>query len=220
MSVGTDRRRSRTVALVGTLLLLLVLLVVYRLVVHRPAWWVAAGDTSSLAQARGVATENAVVRELTRVRGPESWGFVLGEEDVNAWLVNRLEPWSKSQGRQVLPEGIGDPRIRFADGWIELGVMAEQGGAEILVLLRIDATLDSDRLRIDVSGGGDGLAAVLTSALIDAFASELEGVGESTTGIGSILEPIVPLTDGRRVVIEDFEIVPGELAVRFRTERP
>ena len=104
--------------------------------------------------------------------------------------------------------------------WAPAARGAEQGGAEILVLLRVDATLDSDRLRIDVSGGGDGLASVLTSALIDAFASELEGVGESTTGIGSILEPIVPLTDGRRVVIEDFEIVPGELAVQFRTERP
>lgn len=218
MSARPDGRRSRIVALVGTALLLLVLVLVYRLVVHRPAWWADAGDASPRAQARGAATENAVVRELTRVRGPEPWGFVLGEEDVNAWLVNRLEPWSRSQGRTVLPEGITDPRIRFADGWIEVGVLAAQGGAEILVVLRLDPTLEDGRLRIDVAGGGDGIASLLTSAMVEAFGDV--GSDESTVGPGSILEPVVPLTDGRRVVIEDFEIVPGELAVRFRTDRP
>ena len=82
----------------GVAIVLLVALLFYRVAVHRPGWWVTAGDRSPADQTRRVATENGVVRELTRVRTAASWGFVLGEEDVNAWLVNRLEPWAESQG--------------------------------------------------------------------------------------------------------------------------
>ena len=204
----------------GVAIALLVALLFYRLAVHRPGWWVTAGDRSPAAQTRGVATENGVVRELTRVRTAASWGFVLGEEDVNAWLVNRLEPWAESQGRSILPEGISDPRIRFADGWIDLGVIAEQGGADILVLLRIDVVREGEDLRLEASGGGGGPAALITSALIDAITSDLAGSQAEEADAAMRLSSIIPLTDGRRVVLEDFEIVPGELAVQFRTEGP
>ncbi len=219
MGASVERRRSRSSILVGALCVCVVAVVVFRILWHRPAWWDAAGDSSSAAQARGVATENAVVREITRVRGPESWGFVLGDDDVNAWLVNRFDAWSASQGRSFLPEGIEDPRIRFGDGSVEVGVLASQGGAEILALLRVDVVLEDDRLRLDISGGGDGLNAIVTSALLAAFAEDGTS-GDGTSNTDLTLPSSIPLTDGRRVVVEDFEIVPGECAVQFRTERP
>jgi len=217
-------RRGRRLLLV----LLAGMVAAWLAVSHRPSWWTAGGDRSPAAEARGVAFENALVREMTAVRpDPTPWGFVIAEADVNAWLANRLGPWVESRGDLDLPPGIDEPRIRFIDGGIEVGVRGPLGG---IATARFAIALDDggDLLLTPTGGGlglvslGEGTARSTAGAVVDM----LGGTGVSSgVDIGDIrLEPdgrvrlpaTIPLADGRRVELDDLEIVPGELAVRFR----
>lgn len=202
-----------------------VLVITWLAVSHRPSWWTSGGDRSAAAEARGVAFENAMVREMTAVReGPASWGFVLVDADVNAWLANRLDPWIASRGNIDLPVGVDDPRIRFIDGGIEVGVEGPLGG---VATARFKISLDGDDLLLTPGGGGIGLfslgeasAKSAASAIVEMFggADGLRLGDVRLEADGRVRMPaVIPLADGRRVQLDDLEIVVGELAVRFRT---
>lgn len=192
------------------------------LLVHRPGWWSSAGDRSPAAAAIGAGLEQAISREVTLVREPGEWGFVLTEEDVNAWLVNRLDPWLESRGDIELPEGVSDPRVRFGDGWIEVGLLSHQVGVPIFTSARFEVRLDgADLTLLPIEGrmafatfDRESLAYLSDYLLIDGRTKINQATGEVT------LPAIIELMDGRRVILTEMEVVSGELAVRFRTVGP
>ena len=191
------------------------------LFLHRPGWWVEAGDSSPAAVARGRGLEQALSREFTQVREQENWGFVLGEEDLNAWLANRLVPWADSRENVSLPAGFSDPRIRFGNGWVEVGLLADQIGLGIMSTIRFEVRLEGRDLvflpsfarlgPLDLTGRGLGY--------LEAYARgddrlRFDGSGEVR------VSAVVPLLDGRRVLVKDLELVTGEMAVRLQTLGP
>ncbi len=220
----TPARRGRW----GRRLLLLLLVGVvaaWLAVSHRPSWWTAGGDRSEVAEARGVAFENAMVSRMTEVRDdPAPWGFIVTDADVNAWLANRLVPWVESRGDVDLPPGIDDPRMRFIDGGIEVGVSGPLGG---VATARFAITLDGDDLVVTPTGGGLGWISLGEGTARSTASTIAEMLGGSDgVRVGDVrLDPegrlrvkaTIPLSDGRRVEVDDLEIVAGEFAVRFRT---
>ncbi len=194
-------------------------------ILRPPAWWRAAGDVSPEAEIRGVEFENAMVREVTRVRDdPASWGFVVTDADVNAWLANRFEPWVASRGADEVLAVFGDPRVRLVPGGLEIGVAGPLGG---VVVGRFAITLEQGGLECRPLGGRVGVLPIGASWLQDGL--ELLGpvLGDQDQAAVSIgdagvlrLRPEIPLSDGRTVRLEDLEIVSGELGVRFRTVGP
>ena len=192
------------------------------LLMHRPAWWSSAGDRSPAAAAVGAGLEQAITREVTLVREPGEWGFVLTEEDVNAWLVNRLDPWLQSRKDIELPEGVSDPRVRFGDGCIEVGLLSHQAGVPIFTSARFEVRLDgADLTLLPIEGrmafasfDRESLAYLSDDLLIDGRTEINQATGELT------IPAVIELMDGRRVTLTEIEVVSGELAVRFRTVGP
>ena len=216
--LATRRVKATTFLLIVPAVLLLGLW----LFVHRPGWWSSAGDRSPEAAAVGAGLEQAVTSEITRVRPPGEWGFVLGEDDVNAWLVNRLEPWLVSRQDIELPEGVSDPRVRFGDGWIEVGLLSHQIGVPIFTSARFEVRLDGADLTLLPIEGRMAFATFDRESL--AYISDylmIDGRTEIDQATGEVKVPaIIELVDGRRVLLTDLEVVTGEMAVRFKTLGP
>lgn len=216
------RRRGRRVVAV----LAILAVAAWAVVAHRPGWWTQAGDTSPAAVARGTSLENAVVTEMTRVRDDATpWGFVVGDDDVNAWLANRLDPWIESRRDLEWPPGVRDPRVRFGDDGLEIGVA---GPALGVVVVDLGVTLEDGELVLRPRGGGIGLLPVGESA-IESIIAPLRSLLEANAASagfrvdddGAIRgRPTFRLSDGREVELLDLEIVAGELAVRWRTLGP
>ncbi len=213
--------RSRRSLTWSVVILGLGLIVITLFFLHRPAWWVEAGDSSPAAVARGRGLEQALSREFTKVREPGDWGFVLGDEDLNAWLANRLESWAESRGDITIPPEFSDPRLRFGDGWVELGLLSRPVGFGIMSTIRFQVRLEGGDLVFRPTSARLGPLDMTGQGL-----SYLERYSQSDDRLefdssGEIRVPaVVPLLDGRRVSIEDLEIVGGELAVRLRTLGP
>lgn len=192
------------------------------MLVHRPGWWSSAGDRSSASAAIGAGLEQAVSREITMVREPGEWGFVLGEGDINAWLVNRLEPWLQSRRDLAFPEGLSDPRIRLGDDWIEVGLLAEQAGLQLFTSARFELRLENDDLVLLPIEGRLAFKTFDREALAyleDHVLGDVEGEIDSSSG-GLRVPAVITLADGRRVILTDLEMAAGELGVRFRTLGP
>ena len=218
-------RLVRAISTIGVvrwvLLLAIVIGVAGWFLLHRPGWWTGAGDRSPRAVAVGTGLEQAITREVTKVREPGPWGFVLVEDEINAWLVNRLEPWLESRGDVILPADVSDPRIRFGDGWVEVGLLTHQVGFPIFASARFEVRLDGGTLTLVPLEARMGpktfdrqaLAFLADYALLD-DRSELDPSGELR------VPAVIDLVDGRRVVLEELEVAPGELGLRFRTPGP
>lgn len=213
---GSRRPLKWSVVILG-----LGLIVITLFFLHRPAWWVEAGDSSSAAVSRGRGLEQALSREFTKVREPGDWGFVLGDEDLNAWLANRLEPWAESRGDITIPPEFSDPRLRFGDDWVELGLLSRPVGFGIMSTIRFQVRLEGGDLVFQPTFARLGPLDMTGQGL-----SYLEEYSQSDDRLefdssGEIRVPaVVTLVDGRRVLIEDLEIVEGEMAVRLRTLGP
>ncbi|MEE2971998.1 MAG: hypothetical protein VX672_02645, partial [Planctomycetota bacterium] len=117
-----------------------------------------------------------------------------------------------------LPPGVSDPRMRLGDGWIEVGLLSHQLGPPIFVSARFEPRLDGRFITLTPIGGrmafqefGEGTLAQLADHA--RFDERIE-VGSS----GSLRIPATfELMDGRRVLLKDLEVLPGELGLRFRT---
>jgi hypothetical protein len=114
--------------------------------------------------------------------------------------------------------------MRFIDGGIEVGVSGPLGG---VATARFAITLDGDDVVVTPTGGGLGWISLGegTARSTASTIAEMLG-GPDGVRIGDVrldpegeirLKAAILLADGRRVELDDLEIVAGELAVRFRT---
>ncbi len=219
MAVGskeprTNRRRFIAAAVGGVAVLALITV---GLAFVGPAWWFPATDDPQVA-IRGNAVEQGIASTVTRVRqDPAPWGFVIGENEVNDWLASRLDPWLAHDDRFRLPAGWTEPRIRFDDDVIRLAVRSPTA---LVVVFDLVPRLEATAVVFDLGGTSMGrlpVPAFLSNPMLPGSLS-VEG-GRDPAEVGFLTLPrSFELGDGRRIRVEDLEVVAGEMGIRFRTQ--
>lgn len=218
MAVGskeprTNRRRFIAAAVGGVAVLALITV---GLAFVGPAWWFPATDDPQVA-IRGNAIEQGIASTVTRVRrDPAPWGFVIGENEVNDWLASRLDPWLAHDDRFRLPAGWTEPRIRFDDDAIRLAVRSPAG---LVVVFDLLPRLEPTAMVFDLGGTSMGRLPVpdfLSDPMLPASLSVKGGPNPAEAGFLTLPRGF-ELGDGRRIRIEDLEVVAGEMGIRFRT---
>lgn len=214
-AMETRARRRRIVATVAGAASVLVLITA-GLAFVGPSWWSPATDDPQVA-VRGNAVEQSIASTVTRVREDAApWGFAIGEDEVNDWLASRLDPWLAHDDRFRLPAGWTDPRIRFEEDAIRLAVRSPTG---LVVVFDLRPRLEPTAVVFDLGGTSMGRLPVpgfvsqpmLPESLSVDGGRDLEGAGFLSVPRG------FELGDGRRIRIEDLEVVAGEMGIRFRT---
>jgi hypothetical protein len=181
-----------------------------------PAWWFPATDDPQVA-IRGNAIEQGIASTVTRVRQDAApWGFAIGEDDVNDWLASRLDPWLAHDDRFRLPAGWTDPRVRFDEDAIRLAVRSPAGPVVVFDLV---PRLESTAVILDLDGTSMGRLPVpdfLSNPMLPESLSVDGGPDRASPGFLNLPRDF-ELGDGRRIRIEDLEVVAGEMGIRFRT---
>lgn len=178
-----------------------------------PAHYSPADPGSSATLQLGEATENAVARELSRVRPAatdsppgsyvsDPWDLTFDEAELNAWLGARLPQWLASRDA-AMPAGVSSPAIRVESG--RLTVAATYRSLVGEVVLSQALTLDGGTPpRLSPQGLRAGLVPVPLDVLpLDRW---LEHVAKP-----------IRLEDGRAVEVLGMEATDGSLTVRCRT---
>ena len=208
-------RRRRIIAVVAAGVAALALIAA-GLVFVGPAWWFPATDDPQVA-IRGNAVEQGIASTVTRVRQDAApWGFAIGEDDVNDWLASRLDPWLAHDDRFQLPAGWTEPRIRFDDDAIRLAVRSPAG---LVVVFDLVPRLEPTAMVFDLRGTSMGRLPVpdfLSDPMLPASLSVKGGPIPAEAGFLTLPRGF-ELGDGRRIRIEDLEVVAGEMGIRFRT---
>jgi hypothetical protein len=178
-----------------------------------PSHYVPAEASSADVQRLGEAVENAVARELSKVRpaaadaaagqyASEPWELILSEEEVNAWLGSRLPQWLASRER-AMPAGLSGAAVHLESGRIRLAATRQTalGGLVVTQTLRVGEGADS-RLT------ADGLQAGIVPLPF--------GASWLDKWLVRVSAPI-RLEDGRDIDILEIRTEQGSLLVRCRT---
>lgn len=183
-----------------------------------------AADDSARALEQGLASE------FTRVRpSNEPWAIKVRSADANAWLALRLPQWLAHDRELPWPKGVDLVQICFdAPDRVTLG--AERDGWVWSATMRV--RLENGRLALEPVGGA--LGRLWIPWLMPSAPKSPPAAGDAAAGVGSeeggalsvaafvpelaeSIEAIVPLPDGRRVRLLDFEFDRSEARFRFET---
>ncbi len=211
-----------------------------------PTWWRSVNTAASATQELGVAFENAVSNQLTRVRPAdaslqpgerwqsEPWGIAIEPKEVNAWLNARMPGWLESRGDlEQWPDELEQLQVDFDQGLIRVGLQVTTPKGSQIVTAHLRPRVDEQGAvwlpaeRLDIGRLPLPASWVLPSAegwASDAVPTEFGERADLSTifgllrGIASRNEPVVPLPDGRQVRLLDVRARDGRLELTCRTE--
>lgn len=211
--VAPSRSRQRWF-LPGSMAAIVVIVLLISLPRCTPAWWNPPAPGSSRADEHARALEQGIASEFTRIRPEgERWAVRIRAEDANAWLALRLPRWLEHDRELPWPEGVEVVQVDFAaPDRVTLGVRRDR----LIWTVSMKPTLQEGRLSLVPLGAGVGR---LWLPMAIAFGGE-GGAAPVTAFVPELARPVeamLPLPDGRRVRLLDYECDSGELRLRLQT---
>lgn len=148
------------------------------------------------------------------VRPPgERWAIRVRAADANAWLALRLPQWLEHDRELSWPKDVNLAQVQFdAPDRLTLGVERKR----LIWSATVRVVLTEGRLTLEPVGAGVGRLWVPWSVAF-AFDDSAIGVSAFVPELAHPVEAIMPLHDGRRVKLVDFEFDDGEARFRFET---
>ncbi|MCL4198710.1 MAG: hypothetical protein KJZ69_14580 [Phycisphaerales bacterium] len=204
----------------AAVLLLLIAAVAWRMVRSRPAWWNPAEAQSTDNIVRGEYFENQVVTAFHKVRPPEAarWTLELDDQWINAWLATRLPLWAANRGLSWSAT-VDEANVDIGDGRIRFGLSYGPAGAGQPYSIEFRPRLDENgRLRIEDLRLRAGRLRLPLGFAGEALFSAAGSLPEARAAIaGQPIDPVLRLSDGRRVVLRDLTFEGERLILTLET---
>jgi hypothetical protein len=118
-----------------------------------------------------------LVQETTNlingIKHSDEWAATFKQDEVNSWFLEEL---SQSKDRDVVPEGVSEPRLAIHDGYLQMGFRFQRKGWSGIVSLRLKPWIeDQNQLAIEIESIRAGIVPVpleemlhqLTQKLVD-----------------------------------------------------
>ena len=135
------------IALVATFLLCGGAAVLWRMVHAEPVWYQPPVINEQRDELAGVI-EYRIMEEAHAVREvTDEWTVRIYEDQVNAWLANRLLPWIEHEPTLYWPEGLAPPQVHLSSKGIDVGIEIILEDSHQVVVARLSP-------RVNESGGG------------------------------------------------------------------
>ena len=204
----------------------------WRLARAAPEWYAppAIDDTESINIANDIEYE--VQQQLHFYEEDEAWELEVSQKEANAWLATRLPEWVQHEGGGQWPQGLGQPQIQLQDDAIDIAFALSADSPGEIVVARVRPQVSNGELRLSLAHVGVGqltLPGSPTERLLELLEGSLpdgRGASSAVHDIVSLLsgqrgiDARVDLSDGREVLVTDFQIRQGKLLLQNRTERP
>ncbi len=219
-------RRIALVLLLGTVGFVIAIGTLTRSV---PEWYeppsAAAPEVVDLAD----RVEYRLVEETQKIRpAEERWTLRVREPQVNAWLAVRLPDWIAHEKNMQWPAEVGMPQVHIGDDVISLALPIEVRGFQRVVVAHLVPRIEGRQLWLQLQGiqlGGISVPGdpipVLTRLVQSGAAGKIDSgdwqrLVDILTG-REPLEPVLQLSDHRRVELLDVRFTSGALDLTSQT---
>ncbi len=233
MTASSPRRRR---VLIGTVLLAVMLagaagVTLWRLAWMAPARWpdVAADHRQTTVLADRV--EYRLAEEAHMVRpADDSWRLRITDEQVNAWLAVRLPAWIAHAQNVEWPPQLGTPQVHFAEGAIHVGLDYDDDGRRRYLVATLQPRVLDGQLALVLQGVAFGRLTIPGASVRTLIETYRDVVPERFLEDPSVkriidllvdeqrIDPVVSLSDGRRVRLVEIRAGEGDVVLRCRTE--
>lgn len=188
-----------------------------------PPSWFKPPAASEAVKERGWTVESRLAEEFSKIRAEQPiWGVRVTEDDLNAWLADRLRPWVEHRG--AWPEEIGAVQVRLAEGRVGLAVeLVDLGSVAVLEAEPVASSEDgSVTLRWTSAGFGRLRVPWPDARVRDAVLGRLLADEGGQVELAALLDGLslpgfIDLPDGRRVSLLEATIGDGEAVLGFVT---
>jgi hypothetical protein len=195
-----------------------------------PSWY-APPDANSVSVATVADDfEYDVVERVQRHRSPRDsdWSASISEQQINAWLANRLPKWIAHDSELRWPASLGMPQVKIEPNGISVAVPVGQNTPRTVVARFLPTLKDGKMyLRVDhvavgrISMPGEPLANLVKA--IDDVSPETLNDPSLKQAIGLLsgeqaIEPSLQLEDGRRIRVTRLQLSFRKIDVSAVTE--
>ena len=205
--------------------------VIWYLTTLPPSWYQPLAGDDPVVKRAGELGEMQLVEAFQLIREPnELWRIRIDEAVVNAWIAARLPDWMEGQFEARFPESVNQPQLNFVPDEIQLATWFGNTDSPSCVVAGFEPEVRDGELFLRVSSvglgrisiPGDPMARViqyLRSAIPEAeldqeMADQAIATMQGQQGFSSM----VPLFDGRHVLIRDVVVEDGSLLLTAETQ--
>ncbi len=196
-----------------------------------PAWWpdVVADHRQTATLADRV--EYRLVEEAHRVRpGDDSWRLRITDDQVNAWMSSRLPAWLAHAQDLQWPPQLGTPQVHFVDDAVHVGLDYSDNGRRRYLVAKLQPRVVDGRLALVLKGVAFGRLSIPGGSVRTLIETYRDVVPERFLQDPSVqriidllideqrIDPVVTLSDGRRVRLVEIRAAEGDVILRCRTE--
>ncbi len=203
----------------------------WRLAWMAPAWWSDVAPDHRQTAALADRVEYRLAEEAHRIRpGDDSWRLRITEDQVNAWLSSRLPAWLAHAQDLQWPPQLGTPQVHFVDGAVHVGLDYSDDGRRRYLVATLQPRVVAGRLALVLHGVAFGRLAVPGGSVRTLIETYRDVVPERFLQDPSVqriidllideqrIDPVVTLSDGRRVRLLEIRPRRGDVILRCRTE--
>ena len=178
----------------------------------RPKWFQADFSSDAQMESRSADFEQGLAAQFTKVRGHDSvWAIRIPEKDMNEWLASRLPKWLEYQGKSAEQFNC-KVQVRCQQDHLQIAAENSWGVGVIEITPRMQSTtkeiVTPATLNIQPTAAAIGALSIPTFII-------------STFGPTDMFESLQAsefrLADGRRVKVQDIEVLPGEIRMQLET---
>jgi hypothetical protein len=197
-----------------------------------PQWYQPPAPDDEEVATLADRVEYRIVEEAQKIRPDEGpWILRVRESQVNAWLGTRLQAWIAHEQGLEWPEHLGTPQAQILDHAFHLALPVGPPGHRRVLVGRLVPAIENGALTLRLRTLGVGRL-VLPGDPVEALARLLDEGDlprDERAGLRDVLdllagrrsvEPILELSDGRRVEVLDIHCHTGAVDLTSRTLKP
>ena len=201
---------------------------------HRPPrWWAPLEPADPEVRHLAERVEYRLIEEAHKARpANEPWRLRITQEQINAWLAARLGEWIAHQRDLDWPQGLGVPQVTLEPTGPVVGFRLGGSDRPRYFAARIVTAFDTDGVRLHIDRlwhgrlrvPGDPIA--IMNEMLGEYADPAFLDDPETRRWLAILagadpiDPVIELTDGRRVRITNIDCSTGWLILEGMTLPP
>jgi hypothetical protein len=162
-----------------------------------------------------------LVQETTNLindmKHSDEWSATFKQEQVNCWFLEELR---QSKYRDVIPEGVSDPRLVIHEGYLQMGFRFQRKGWNGIVSLQLKPWIEGEnQLAVEIESIRAGIVPIPLEEMLHQLAQELVDAGwevkwTHANGNDVAIINLNKNRDPKSPVLESLTVAEGEVQIR------
>jgi hypothetical protein len=164
-----------------------------------------------------------LVQETTNlindIKHSDEWSATFKQEEVNCWFLEELR---QSKYRDVIPEGVSDPRLVIHEGYLQVGFRFQRKGWNGIVSLQLKPWIeDENQLAIEIESIRAGIVPIPLEDMLHQLTQKLVDEGwevqwNHANGHDVAIINLSKKRDPKSPVLESLIVAEGEVRIQGR----